>query len=257
MLDSKSSAEQIRQACRSDSWRETTAGLAAGYVQANLVILPADAAADFQLFCQRNPRPCPLIEVLEAGRSEPRCARGADLRRDLPGYRIYRDGTLAAETVAIVNEWRDDLVSFLIGCSFTFEAALVSEGIALRHLTLKRNVAMFRTNQACRPAGRFQGNLVVSMRPIKEREVARAVAISARFPDMHGAPVHIGAPELLGIGDLSRPDYGEAVPIESDEVPVFWACGVTPQAVIESIRLPLCITHAPGKMFVTDLREER
>ena len=218
------------------------------------MIVPREAAFDFLLFCQRNPKPCPIVEVLEAGRFEPRIARGADIRTDLPGYRVYENGVLVDEPSQIVERWRDDLVTFLIGCSFSFEAALIDAGIPLRHVALGINVAMYRSSIACRPAGRFHGPMVVSMRPIKAADVARAVEISARFPDVHGAPVHVGDPSALGIADLSTPDYGDPVAIETGELPVFWACGVTPQAVAQAARLPFCITHAPGRMFVADLR---
>jgi uncharacterized protein YcsI (UPF0317 family) len=194
-----------------------------------------------------------LVEVLEAGAWEPACAAGADLRSDLPGYRLYRDGVLERELDDVTALWRDDMVSFLLGCSFSFESALMGAGIALRHVEQQRNVTMYKTNIACVPAGRFHGNMVVSMRPIKSADVARAVEISARFPQAHGAPVHIGNPLALGIADLGHPDFGDAVEVMDDEVPVFWACGVTPQAVAEASKLPLCISHAPGKMFVTDL----
>jgi uncharacterized protein YcsI (UPF0317 family) len=255
MIASDATPEQIRAACRSGALQGATSGLALGYVQTNLVILPRAEAFDFLLFCQRNPKPCPLIEVLDAGAIEPRCAPGADLRHDLPGYRVYESGELVAEPGDVAPLWRDDLVSFLIGCSFSFEAALMRAGIRLRHVDEARNVAMYLTNRDCIPAGRFAGRLVVSMRPIKAHQVALAVEVSARYPDVHGAPVHIGAPEALGIDDLARPDFGEAVAILPDEVPVFWACGVTPQAVMRASRAPFCITHIPGRMFVTDRPE--
>ncbi|MEC5216278.1 uncharacterized protein YcsI (UPF0317 family) [Actimicrobium sp. GrIS 1.19] len=242
----------IRLLCRNGKWDGATAGLARGIVQANLMIVPAEFAFDFLLFCQRNPKACPLIEVLEPGQFSPRCAANADLRSDLPGYRVYRSGEPASEETDIVGLWQDDFVSFLIGCSFSFESALMDAGIPLRHVTQQRNVAMYKTSIACTPAGRFSGNMVVSMRPIRSRDVARAVEISARFPQVHGAPLHIGHPEAIGIEDLNLPDYGDAVRIEDDEVPVFWACGVTPQYIACHSRIPLCITHAPGKMFVTD-----
>ncbi|MGA2550196.1 MAG: putative hydro-lyase [Burkholderiaceae bacterium] len=247
---------QLRALCRSGEWQAPTAGVAAGFVQANLVILPREFAFDFLLFCQRNPKPCPLIEVLEPGVVLPPSSPGADIRFDLPAYRVYQDGELVAEPTAIDDLWRDDLVSFLIGCSFSFEAALMAEGLRLRHVEEGLNVAMYRTNRPCAAAGRLFGNLVVSMRPLASADVTRAVEISARFPKVHGAPVHIGHPEALGIFDLAHPDYGDPVAILPGELPVFWACGVTPQAVIQASRLPFCITHAPGKMFVTDLRNE-
>jgi len=242
----------FRTRCRDGSFTGQTAGIAPGRVQANLMIVPRDVAFDFMLFCQRNPKPCPLVEVLEAGVTASTLAPGSDLRTDLPGYRVWRDGLLVDEPGDIKALWRDDLVSFLIGCSFSFESALIAGGIPLRHVDEGRNVAMYRSAIACTPAGVFHGPMVVSMRPIKARDVARAVAISGRYPDVHGAPVHVGDPAALGIADLARPDYGDAVAIEAGELPVFWACGVTPQAVAVAARLPFCITHAPGKMFVTD-----
>jgi len=191
--------------------------------------------------------------VLEPGQRMPASAPGADIARDVPGYRVYRDGELADEVAEVSDLWRDDLVTFVIGCSFSFENALMRGGIALRHVAQGRNVAMYRSNIACAPAGRLEGEMVVSMRPVRSRDVARAVEITAAFPRAHGTPIHIGNPAALGIADITRPDYGEAVDIHDDEVPVFWACGVTPQWVAQRSRLPLCITHAPGKMFVTDL----
>jgi uncharacterized protein YcsI (UPF0317 family) len=242
----------VRSLCRVGAFTGQTAGVAKGHVQANLLMVPREFAFDFLLFCQRNPKPCPLVEVLEAGRFEPRCAPGADLRSDLPGYRIFENGVQVSETDNVAACWRDDLVSFLIGCSFSFEGALMAGGIPLRHVERGLNVAMYKTNIPCRSAGRFEGNMVVSMRPVKSRDVARAVEISGRYPQVHGAPVHVGHPELIGIADLARPDYGDAVPLREDELPVFWACGVTPQNVVEQSRIPFCISHAPGKMFITD-----
>ena len=245
---------EVRSACRDGRWQRPTAGLASGFVQANLMVVPREAAFDFLLFCQRNPKPCPIIEVVEAGRTEPRCAPGADLRRDLPRYRIYRAGRLADEATDVSAQWRDDLVAFLIGCSFSFEEALADAGVPLRHVERGCNVPMYRTSRPCVPAGRFSGPLVVSMRPIPAAQVALAVQVTSRFEKVHGAPVHVGAPEGLGIADLGRPDYGDPVDVRAGELPVFWACGVTPQSVALASRLPFCITHAPGHMFVSDLR---
>ncbi len=249
--------ERLRTACREGRFDRPTAGLARGRVQANLVVVPREAAFDFLLFCQRNPKPCPLVEVLEPGRTEPACAPGADLRTDLPRYRVYREGRLAEEPAEVVRHWRDDLVSFLIGCSFSFEEALLDAGVPLRHVECGVNVPMYRTRRPCAPAGRFSGPLVVSMRPVPAGLVARAVEVTARFERVHGAPVHVGAPEALGIADLSRPDHGDPVEVRPGELPVFWACGVTPQEVALASRLPFCITHAPGHMFVSDLENAK
>jgi uncharacterized protein YcsI (UPF0317 family) len=259
MLDSLACASpaEVRLLCRTGEWSGQTAGLAPGHVQCNLMILPAAYAFDFLLFCQRNPRPCPLVEVLEAGSFTPHCAPDSDLRSDLPGYRLYQQGVLTRELADISSLWREDLVSFLLGCSFSFEAALMRGGIPLRHVENRRNVAMYKTNIACRPAGRMQGNMVVSMRPIRSADVARAVQITGRYPQVHGAPLHVGFPEAIGISDLARPDFGDPVILLEDELPVFWACGVTPQYIAELSRLPFCITHSPGKMLITDLRNEQ
>jgi uncharacterized protein YcsI (UPF0317 family) len=244
----------VRQASRSGSFVQPTAGCAPGFIQANMMIVPQAQAFDFLLFCQRNPKSCPLVEVLAPGQLEPACAPGANIATDLPGYRVYRDGAFAEERSDIAALWQDDFVTFLIGCSFSFESAVMQAGIPLRHVDQGRNVAMYRTNLPCTPAGIFQGPTVVSMRPIKSRDVAKVVEVSGRFPLAHGTPLHVGNPQALGIQDLAHPDYGDAVDILPDEVPVFWACGVTPQAVAQASGLPLCITHAPGKMFITDLQ---
>jgi uncharacterized protein YcsI (UPF0317 family) len=246
-------AAEVRRAIRTGEWTGPTAGLAVAHAQANLVAVPREHAFDFLLFCQRNPRPCPLLEVVDAGSTEPECARGADLRTDLPRYRVFRDGALADEVDDLGPVWRDDLVSFLIGCSFSFEAPLLAAGLEVRHLSERRNVPMYRTSRATRPAGPFRGALVVSMRPFRPGDVPRVVEITGRLPRVHGAPVHAGDPAQLGIADLSRPDYGDAVTVRAGELPVFWACGVTPQAALVAARLPFAITHAPGHMLVTDL----
>lgn len=245
---------ELRQACRAGRFDRPTAGLCDGFVQANLMAVPAEAAFDFLLFCQRNPKPCPVIEVVEAGRVEPACAPGADLRTDLPRYRVYREGRLAEERTEVRDLWRDDLVAFLIGCSFSFEEALAAAGVPLRHVEACSNVPMYRTGRPAAPAGRFRGPLVVSMRPIPAGLVPLAVQVTARYEKVHGAPVHAGAPEALGIADLGRPDWGDPVEIRPGEIPVFWACGVTPQAAALASGIPFCITHAPGHMFATDLR---
>jgi uncharacterized protein YcsI (UPF0317 family) len=247
------SGTEVRLAARQGKLVGPTSGLAFGYLQANLVIVPKDLAFDFLLFCQRNPKPCPLVDVTEPGDLAPRAvAPTADLRTDLPGYRVWRHGELVDEPTDIASYWRDDLVSFLIGCSFTFEKALLDAGIPMRHIELGRNVPMFRTNIACRPAGRFAGPMVVSMRPLLPAQTIEAARICARFPNAHGTPVHFGDPAAIGIRDLGQPDFGDAVPINPGETPVFWACGVTPQATLMQARPPFAITHKPGCMFVTD-----
>jgi len=250
------SPAELRLRFRRGDLVRPTAGLAPGFVQANLVVLPCDLAFDFLLFAQRNPKPCPLLEVVEAGQVEPRqMAPGADLRVDLPRYRIYRDGELVDEPIEISSAWRDDLVSFLLGCSFTFESALVEAGIPVRHIEQCTNVPMFITSIPTVPAGVFHGPMVVSMRPLPPDRIIRAVQVTSRFPAVHGAPIHIGDPAAIGIRDIGRPDLGDPVEIRPGEVPVFWACGVTPQAVAMASRPPLMITHAPGHMFVTDRRD--
>lgn len=246
-------SRELRQHIRTGQWRYPTAGLAHGFTQANLAIVPRDLAYDFLLFCQRNPKPCPVLEVFDPGDPEPReLAPGADIRTDIPYYRVYRHGILTEEVEDITPFWRDDLVSFLLGCSFTFEHSLMDAGIGIRHIDLGLNVPMFTTNRPCKSAGSFQGPLVVSMRPIPQDQVVRAVQITSRFPAVHGAPVHVGNPLELGICDITQPDFGDAVPIKPNEVPVFWACGVTPQAVMMRSKPELAITHAPGYMFLTD-----
>jgi len=244
----------VRMAARMQRITGQTAGLAPGFVQGNLVVLPVSVADDFLRFCQRNPKPCPLIAVSEPG--QPHIAslgEDVDLRTDLPRYHVWRDGVVVASTPGVADVWRDDLVAFVIGCSFSFEEALTADGIPLKHVSAGTTVPMYRTNVMCEPAGRFNGPLVVSMRPMNAADTIRAIQITSRFPAVHGAPVHVGDPALIGIHDLSRPDYGDAVGISADELPVFWACGVTPQAAIASARIPFAITHAPGCMLVTDI----
>jgi uncharacterized protein YcsI (UPF0317 family) len=245
---------EIRAEIRAGRISGVTAGMGAGHVQANLAVLPKEQAYEFLLFCQRNPRPCPLIEVTDVGSTEPvGVAPGADLRTDIPRYRIYRNGELADEAPDATAYWREDLVAFLLGCSFTFEWALLEAGIPLRHIEHGRNVAMWRTSIPCRPAGIFHGQMVVSMRPIPASLAARAATASARFPGAHGAPIHVGDPSVIGIRDLERPDWGDAPQFEPGDIPVFWACGVTPQAVALATKTPFMITHSPGHMFLTDV----
>ncbi|GAB1579053.1 putative hydro-lyase [Bordetella petrii] len=235
-----------------------TANIAPGHVQANLAILPADVAADFLRFCQRNPKPCPLLAVSEPGDpSLPGLGRDIDVRSDIPRYRVWRDGELVDEPTDVRGLWRDDLVAFLIGCSFSFEEAMLENGLPVRHIEQGCNVPMYRTSIPTLPAGPFQGPLVVSMRPLKAADAIRAIQVTSRFPSVHGAPVHLGDPAEIGIADIGRPDYGDPVEIRAGEMPVFWACGVTPQSVVAAVRPAFCITHAPGHMLVTDLLNSR
>jgi uncharacterized protein YcsI (UPF0317 family) len=250
------SGKEVRQAARHGALTGPTPGLARGYVQANLVVVPRELAFDFLLFCQRNPKPCPVLDVTAPGNPEPAIiAPGADVRTDVPRYCVYRDGKCIEEPSDLRKWWREDLVAFLLGCSFTFENALLEAGVPVRHIELGCNVPMFRTNVACQPAGAFQGPLVVSMRPMTQEHARTATRICGRFPRAHGAPVHVGDPVALGIHDLERPDFGDPVSIHAGEVPVFWACGVTPQAVAMQAQPALLLTHKPGHMFVTDLRD--
>lgn len=234
--------------------RVPTSGYSNGYAQANLLCLPRDLAFDFLLFAQRNPRSCPVLDVTEPGEVSASVFDG-DLRTDLPAYRVYRDGEYVEERAEVTDLWREDLVSFLIGCSFTFETPLLEAGVPVRHIETGGNVAMYETNRPCRPAGRFRGPLVVSMRPIPAHQVADAVRITSRYPAVHGAPVHVGDPSALGIEDLTRPDYGDPVEVREGEIPVFWACGVTPQAAVMASAPEFAIGHAPGHMAITDVRD--
>jgi uncharacterized protein YcsI (UPF0317 family) len=246
-----------RHACRSGmAW--TTAGVANGYVQGNLAILPEKLAASFHRFCQLNPKPCPIIGMSDVGDPRiPSLGIDLDIRTDVPRYRVWRDGELVEEPTDIMAHWRDDLVAFVIGCSFSFEEALLADELPIRHIERNVRVPMYRTNIACKPSGPFAGPMVVSMRPFKPADAIRAVQITSRFPAVHGAPVHLGHPQSIGIADLARPDYGDAVPVADDEIPVSWACGVTPQAVIAAAKVPFAITHAPGLMLVTDLKNKQ
>lgn len=249
--------KQIRALIRKEKWDKLTAGLAMGYAQANLVVLSERYAFDFLLFCQRNPKPCPLLEVLEPGRYKTQfLSSNADIRTDIPRYNIYRKGKLEATVKEIRRFWRRDFVTFLLGCSFSFEEALLRSKIPVRHIEENKNVPMFITNIPCRSAGVFHGPMVVTMRPIPPDKVTRAVQITARYASVHGAPVHMGDPLKIGIKNLKRPDFGDAVTIKKGEIPVFWACGVTPQAVVMKAKPDLCITHTPGHMFISDVLNE-
>jgi uncharacterized protein YcsI (UPF0317 family) len=247
---------ELRSLIRRGEWQTPTTGLAPGYVQGNLVMLPKREAFSFLLFCMRNPKPCPVLDVLEAGVWEPQIASGADLRTDVPKYRVYQNGELKDEVPDVQNVVQKDLVSFLFGCSFSFESALLSADVPVRNLEENCNVSMYITDRQCVSAGPFSSPLVVSMRPMKRQQAIRAIQVTTRFHLTHGAPVHMGSPEEIGIGSLDKPDFGDPVTVRPDEIPVFWACGVTTTLAAVSAQLPLVITHAPGHMFVSDLRDE-
>lgn len=251
------SGEAVRGRIRAGLHDSHTAGLAPGKLQCNLAILPQSHAPDFLRFCRRNPKPCPVVGVGEAGDpAMPALGRDIDVRSDVPRYLVFRDGELAEETTDISGLWADDLVAVALGCSFTFENALVRAGIPMRHLETGRNVPMFRTNIDLVPAGPFGGRMVVTMRPLPEGRVEEAKRISARYPQAHGAPVALGDPAAIGISDLGRPDYGDPVEMGPGEVPVYWACGVTPQDALRAAGLRVCVTHAPGHMLIADLAED-
>jgi len=244
---------EARLAIREGRWTGPTSGIAPGFVQGNLAILPSALASDFMRFCQLNPKPCPMLAVGAPGDWRlPTLAEDLDIRTDIVRYRVFRNGELVDEPDDVMKQWRDDLVIFALGCSFSFEDALTEDGIELRHVTENCAVSMYRTNIPTKAAGPFHGPLVVSMRPMKPADAIRAVQITTRFPAVHGAPVHIGRPDLIGIKDLAKPDYGNPVTVKDDEIPVFWACGVTPQSVVATVKPEFCITHYPGTMLVTD-----
>lgn len=248
---------EIRSLCRENRFDRPTAGVACGYAQANLVVLRSSDAADFERFCRLNPGPCPLLEVTEPGHYEPTAmAPGADVRTDLSRYRVFREGVCIDQPDSIESYWHDDSVTFLIGCSFTFEFALLAAGVPVRHIEEGRNVPMYQSTVPCAPVGRFQTDMIVSMRPMTPANAKTAARISAAFPLVHGPPIHVGDPSAIGITDLARPEYGDAVTIRTGEVPVFWACGVTPMAALMAAKPDLAITHEPGHMFVTDVRDE-
>jgi uncharacterized protein YcsI (UPF0317 family) len=254
---SRLNPKEIRALIRKEKWDQPTAGMAMGYAQANLVILPQKYAFDFLLFCQRNPKPCPLLEVLEPGKFRTEfLSPDADIRTDIPRYNIYRRGKLEATVREIRNLWKSEFVTFLLGCSFSFEEALLRSKIPIRHLEENKNVSMYITDISCKPAGLFQGPMVVSMRPIPPDKITQAVQITSRFASVHGAPIHMGDPSEIGIRDLKKPDFGDPVTIRKGEIPVFWACGVTPQAVVMRVKPDLCITHTPGHMFISDVLNE-
>ncbi|MFN2354717.1 MAG: putative hydro-lyase [Desulfopila sp.] len=245
--------QELRRLSAAGEFHKPTAGYCDGYVQANLLAVPNDYADAFEQFCRNNPKPCPLLEKIGPGSHVTGyLSDGADLLNTIPRYLVWENGQITKEVEDISEHYRNDLVFFLLGCSFSFEEALITSGIALRHLAQKKNVAMFNTTLALQSSGPFSGNMVVSMRPIHRSLVAQACAITAHYPKVHGEPVHVGYPEFIGIDDLATPDYGEPVEIKNEEIPVFWACGVTPQNVLIQSKVPFAITHAPGYMFVSD-----
>lgn len=247
--------QQVKELIRSGKIDYQTSGMCDGYAQANLCILPKEYAFDFLLFCMRNPKPCPILEVGDVGSKEIKeMAEYGNICTDFPKYRIWKNGQLEAEVTDISEYWQDDFVYFLIGCSFSFEGELLEADVPVRHIEENRNVPMFNTNIALKPAGKFHGNMVVSMRPIPDHLVVKAVNVTAAMPRVHGAPVHIGNPEAIGIADVNSPDYGDSVTINKGETPVFWACGVTPQNAVMQTKPPIAITHSPGHMFITDVK---
>lgn len=250
------SPAQLRAAFRNGALRGPTAGLAHGFAQANLVVVPGDWATEFRQFCDRNPKPCPMLDVTGLGSPYPRrLAPEADLRTDLPGYLVFRDGH-CKEVLNLSSEWRDDCVAFLLGCSFSFERALMAAGVPVRHIEVRRNVPMYITALRCEPAGRLAGPVVVSMRPIPSRLLSLTMTICSDYPGAHGEPVHAGDPAAIGIPDLEKPDFGDPVPVHESEVPVFWACGVTPQVVLRRSGCSWFATHKPGHMFISDREED-
>jgi len=250
-----STGYEARQLIRARQHTTQTAALAPGFVQANLAILPEAQAGDFLRFCTLNPKPCPLLGSSEPGDwCLPSLGRDIDIRTDVPKYRVWRNGNLEQEVPDIKGLWRDDLVAFLLGCSFSFEDELLRAGLTLHHRERECDPPVYKTSVQTTPSGPFKGPMVVSMRSFSPADAIRAIQITSRMPAVHGAPVHIGIPENIGIKDIDQPDYGSAVPVGPGELPVFWACGVTPQAVVEAAELEFCITHAPAHMLVTDLR---
>lgn len=248
----------VRKQIREEKIQVPTTGFCRGYAQGNLVVLPKSLAYDFLLFTHRNPKPCPVLEVTDVGQREAKTiAKASDITTDIPKYRVYKKGKLEGEYLNIKDYWREDFVSFVLGCSFTFESALLDEDIPVRHIEKKSNVPMYKTNIQCKPAGVFSGPMVVSMRPIHVDNIVKTIQITSKYPKVHGAPVHIGNPKLIGINDIDKPDFGDPVEIKENEIPVFWACGVTPQAVAMNVKPEIMITHAPGYMFITDVKNSQ
>ncbi|MGH1441223.1 MAG: putative hydro-lyase [Cellvibrionaceae bacterium] len=249
-----SAVRDLRNQIRSGDYQSQTSGKGDGFVQANIVILPQEWAADFLKFCVKNPKSCPLIAVSEPGEYIlDNLGKNIDIRTDVPKYYIFRDGRVAEELTSLQSVWRDDLVTFALGCSFSFESALIEAGLVLAHVASKSNVPMYKTSIDSNTAGAFSGKMVVSMRPLTVSETIQAIQITSRYKSVHGAPIHFGDPSAIGITDINAPDFGDKVNVEQDQIPVFWACGVTPQLAIQQAKIPFCITHKPGYMLVTDM----
>ncbi len=247
----------VRQAIRAAVYGSHTAGLAAGKLQSNIVIVPQHYALDFMRYCQRNPKPCPLVAVSDTGNPMMfTLGKDIDIRFDVPAYNIYKEGELVQTLNSIDAHWHDKLVAFALGCSFTFEHALIKAGVRLWHIDNDTTVPMYRTSIDTVPAGPFHGKLVVSMRAVPADQVELVSTISRQYPLAHGSPVHVGSPVDIGINDIETPQWGDRAPVPADHVPLFWACGVTPQVAIEQSKLPLCITHKPGHMLITDVPED-
>ena len=255
---SKASPKEIRALIKEGKITHQTSGMCDGYAQGNLLVLPKDQAYDFLLFCQRNPKACPLLEVGDVGSRKVRImAEDGDIATDIPKYRLWENGELKGEYTDISGLWRDDFVYFLIGCSFSFESELLAADVPVRHIEEGRNVPMYLTNIDCEPAGIFHGKVVVSMRPMPADQVIKAVSITSSMPRVHGAPIHIGDPAAIGINDINHPDFGDSVTIKEGEIPVFWCCGVTPQSAVMSTKPAIAISHAPGHMFITDVKNSK
>ncbi len=258
-MNSSITPKELRMRIRKGEHTGNTSGYCQGFVQCNVVILPEDWAFEFMRFCHLNPKPCPLIGVsdMPGSKALPSLGEDIDICRDIPSYRVYVNGELVDSVPDVSDFWRDDLIAFAIGCSFSFEEALISNGLEIRNISEGKNVPMYRTSIQTTPVGRFHGSMVCSMRPFVAADAIRAVQICSRFPSVHGAPVHIGNPDLIGIADLAKPDYGDPVQVREGEEPVFWACGVTPQAVVEQSKPPFCIAQGPGDMLVTDIKNNK
>ena len=249
------SAKKLRSLIAKGKFQKSTSGYCQSNIQANFLALPKNFAFSFEKFAKQNSKPIPVLEVIQDSHYSTKLAQGANLLNEIPFYNIIEQGKVVKTVDNIEKYAHQDLTYFLIGCSFSFEKAILQEGISLRHIELKQNVAMYNTNIPLNPVEPFKGSMVVSMRPILKQRVPDVCEITQAYAKMHGSPVHIGSPAMIGIQDIHSPDYGDAVTIQSDEVPVFWACGVTVQYILEQIKIPFAITHKPGFMFISDLEK--